>query len=258
MEAVGVVRERPGLHLAAVSGHALLYLVTHVREVLHEFGHKIREHAEEILSHKHLAGAVRPRADTDGHAGHFTGDAFGQQIRHALEHHAEGAGLVESAGVIEQFLGRGHVLSLHMEATQRVEGLRGEADMPHDRNAGLCHGPHLRADFPAALKLDGMGPAFLHEPSGVADSVLHAYLEAQERHIAHEQGVTRSAGDAERVMHHIVHGHGHRVGHAHHDHSERIAHEDHIRASGAHKAGHGVVVRRDHGDFLAPVLSFQQ
>ena len=61
----------------------------------------------------------------------------------------------------------------------------------------------------------------------------------------------RAAADRARVVEHLVHGHGQRVGVAENDHGQRVADQDAVDARVVHRAGGGEVVRGDERDRLA-------
>ena len=64
------------------------------------------------------------------------GDLRGDLGRHDLEHDRERAGLLQRLRVLQQPV-RGLVAAtLHPVAAERVDRLRGQADVGHDRNAG--------------------------------------------------------------------------------------------------------------------------
>ena len=65
----------------------------------------------------------------------------------------------------EQLLGAG-AAALHPEAAEGVLALRREADVRHHRDAGVVQQPDLRGDPHAALELDRLRAALLHEPDG--------------------------------------------------------------------------------------------
>ena len=74
--------------------------------------------------------------------------------RHHLEHDGERTGVLQRLRVLEQPVRRLVAASLHAVAAERVDRLRGEADVRHHRDAGRDEHLDLRRDALAALELD--------------------------------------------------------------------------------------------------------
>ena len=91
---------------------------------------------------------------------------------HELEHDRERPGLLDRERVGEQRPCLLAVLALDADLAHRVDRLRREADVAHDRDAGVDE----RLDRPraadAALELDRLGAGLAHEAAGVAQRVL--------------------------------------------------------------------------------------
>ena len=175
----------------------------------------------------------------------------GQLLRHELEHDRERAGLLDRDRVGEQGPGVVARLALDLDlAAEPVLRLGRPADVAHDRHAGL----HERLDDPgaahAALDLDRLCAAVLHEPARVLRRLLDRGVR-QERHVADHERVLRPADDGPRVMEHLVHrdAHGRLV--AERDLAQRIADEDHRDAGVVEDARGREVVRGEHRDALA-------
>ena len=62
--------------------------------------------------------------------------------------------------------------------------------------------------FTAAFQLDGVHAGLLQEATGIAQGILGRGLVGHERHIAHQQSVSRTARHSFAVMQHILHGNG--------------------------------------------------
>ena len=79
---------------------------------------------------------------------------------HAFDDQGERAGLLDGAGVVEEFGG----VALHAEAAEPMHRLRRQADVPHDGDVG----PDDRRDGGGAalapFELDRLGAPFLDEP----------------------------------------------------------------------------------------------
>ena len=142
-----------------------------------------------VLPDQHLGVDVGTRADAD------RGD--GQPLRHLgrdlgddhLEHDGERAGLGDGAGVGEQLLGGVLPAALHAVAAEGVLALRGEAEVRHHRDAGVDDGPDAVGVVRAALELDRVGAAALHELDGGRDGLLDRDLVAPERQVGDHEGV---------------------------------------------------------------------
>ena len=67
---------------------------------------------------------------------------------------------------------RGSGLTLALLAdSEQMDALGREADMSHDRNAGVYYAPDCRGDGDAAFELNSLGFALLKQPSGVPHGV---------------------------------------------------------------------------------------
>jgi len=99
------------------------------------------------------------------------GDVPGQLAGDHLEHDGDRAGLLEFDRVGKQPVGF-VAPSLDAVPTERVLALRGEADVAEDRDARFGDLAHLVAHLAAALELDRVGEAFLHEPHGGVECLL--------------------------------------------------------------------------------------
>jgi len=75
-------------------------------------------------------------------------------------------GALQRYRVRQQFLA-GLAAALHPPGSaENVHALRGEAEVAHDRDAGLSQSPDLRQHPAAALELDGLRTAFFQVPHG--------------------------------------------------------------------------------------------
>ncbi len=84
-------------------------------------------------------------------------------LGHDLEHDRERAGVLQRLGVLQQPVGRLVAAALHAVAAEDVDRLRGQADVGHHRDAGADQRLDLGGDPLAALELDRLGAAVLHE-----------------------------------------------------------------------------------------------
>ena len=238
-------------HLVDVAGEAVAHGLAHVREALDELRAEVAEHAQHVLVDEDLAVAAGAGADADGGDAHFLGDQGGKLGGHGLEHDGERAGGLERLRVGDQLARSGLALALHLEAAERVDGLRRQAQVPHDGDAGGHHGGNLRAHLFAAFQLHAVRAAFLEQAAGVAYGIGDADLVGQERHVADDQGVLRAAGDGGAVVDHVFDGHGQGVLVTEHHVAQRVADEDAVDAGLILELGGGVIVGREHGELAA-------
>ena len=96
--------------------------------------------------------------------------------------------------------------------------------MAHDRDGRPREPAHLVAEVRAAFQLDGLGPAFLDQPTGIAHGVGHGNLAAHEGHVADHQGRACAARHSRAMADHVLQGDGEGVRVAQHDHAQRIPH----------------------------------
>ena len=83
-------------------------------------------------------------ADADGRDAQLLGDPLGEVGGDDLEHDREGAGLLQRERVLEQPVA-GLAAALDPVAAHRVDRLRGQAEVAHDRDAGADEQLDLRA-----------------------------------------------------------------------------------------------------------------
>ena len=135
-----------------------------------------------------LAVARGARADPDRRDAEAARDERGDSVRNRLEDDREAARVLQPEGVVEDAprgLGGG---GLDAVAAERADGLRREAEVAHDGNAGLddrADGPRTLAP---ALELHGVHAPVGEEPSGVADGLGDVGLVREERHVADAEG----------------------------------------------------------------------
>ena len=85
--------------------------------------------------------------------GDRVGDQPGDRVGHALEHDREAAGLGERDRVVDDRPGRVELLALHLEAAERVDRLRREAEVAHHRDLGVEDRLHRVEALAAAFEL---------------------------------------------------------------------------------------------------------
>ena len=109
--------------------------------------------AEEVVPHEHLAVAVPARADPDRRDADRLGDHARHRVGHALEHEREATRVRERDRVVGERLRGVELLALHLEAAERVDRLRGEADVAHHRDLGVEDRLHRVEALVAAFEL---------------------------------------------------------------------------------------------------------
>ena len=141
-------------------------------------------------------------------------------------------------------------------AAEGVLALRGEADVRHDRDAGLDHGADgVGVEF-SAFDLDGVGQALLQEPHAGGDRLLGGDLVAAERQVRDHQGPPRGAGDGPAQRQELVHRHGEAGLVAEDVVGGRIAHQEHLDAGLVEDLGGVLVIGGEHGEVLARTLAW--
>ena len=118
--------------------------------------------------------------------------------------------------------GAGPVATLHPVAAHGVHGLRGKAQVAHDRYLGVEDGMDDVEPFHPALELDGAG-AGPDEAGGVVYRLGAALVVAGPGQVAHDQLGWLRPGYRSRVADHVVHGHVQGVVVPQHDHAEGVA-----------------------------------
>ncbi len=190
------------------------------------------------------------RADAD--RGHADGGVHGGRRlgRNHFHQHAERPGVGQRHGVVDQPL-RVVAAALDAVAAQGVFALRREADVRHDRNAGLDHGPDGFGVELAALDLDGVREALLEEADAGGHCLLRGYLVAAERQVRHHQGALGRPRDRPAQREQLVHGDGEAGFVAEDVVGGRIAHQQDLDAGLVEDLRRVLVVGGQHGEALA-------
>ena len=204
------------------------------------------------MIHEHLPIGVHPRTDADRR----NPDRFGHRLRnpnrHPFKHDREAAGVLKRLRRLHQLASLLGLLSLHLETTHCVDGLRSEANVSHDRDLGVDDLLDHRKPFTAALKLHRVR-ASPHQLSGIAHGFLRRHVIAHPRQVTHDVAVGLGPSDRRRVMGHIVDRDLQRVVVAQHDHGERVTDQDEVGASLACDSSARSVIRGDHDERIATV-----
>ena len=128
--------------------------------------------------------------------------------------------------------------------------------MPHDRDARRQDAFDALAHLAPALKLDRMGATFLHDADGAVQGFFRVALVRSKGQVHHDQRALGCTNHGLGVVDHLVEGDG-KGGFVTRHHIRRaVADEDDVDPCLVHYRGHGVVVCREHGDFLAALLHF--
>ena len=84
-----------------------------------------------------LAVALNPRTDADRRNGQMLGDQTGQRRWHYLQNQAEGAGLLQRVGVLDELLRLLTLPALDTVSSQVVDGSGSQPNMAHNRDTGF-------------------------------------------------------------------------------------------------------------------------
>ena len=82
--------------------------------------------------------------------------------------------------------------ALHLEAAGRVDRLRHQPDMAHDRDAALGQKPHGVGHLGTAFELDRGATGLGQNPRRAAERLLARFLIAAERHVDDHQRLRTS------------------------------------------------------------------
>ena len=184
------------------------------------------------------------------------GDFRGDICRDTFQCDGEGAGFFQLQGVGNQLLSRFAVLALDAEAAELMDGLRRQSDVADDGDTGRRHGFDGFADTGATFELDGIAARFFHEPAGIVQGLLGAFLIAHEGHVADDQSPFDAADDSRRMVDHIFHGHRQCRRMTHDDIAQGIADKNHVDTGFIDVLGHDVVIGRNHGNRRAFLFHF--
>ena len=224
---------------------------------LDEFRAEAIAHAQEVRADQDLAiGAIAsPDADGSRRMQGF-GDFRGDVRRDTFQCDGEGTGFFQLQGVGNQLLSCFAVLALDAEAAELMDGLRRQADVADDGDTGRRHGFDGFADTGATFELDSIAARFFHEPAGIVQGLLGAFLIAHEGHIADDQSPFDAADDSLRMVDHIFHGHRQCRRMTHDDIAQGIADKDHVDTGFIDVLGHDVIISRNHGNRRAFLFHF--
>ena len=130
-----------------------------------------------------------------------TGDRLGDHARdrvgNALEHDREAAGVGERDRVVGERLRGVELLALHLEAAERVDRLRREADVAHHRDLGVEDRLHRVDALAAAFELHRARTG-AHERRRVVHGLLAVHVIAEPRQVGDDERVRTRARDRAR------------------------------------------------------------
>ena len=177
----------------------------------------------------------------------------GELGRHDFENHRERAGLLHRLRVLHQAV-RGLVAAtLYPVAAERVDRLRGQADVSHDRDTCVHERLDLRQHAMAAFELDRLSPTLLHEAGCGLQRLSRRGLVAAERQVGDDDRALRAPNDAAHQRQQFVDGHGQRGVVPVDDVRGGVPDEKNRHASLVEHPRRRVVVRGEHGPSLARV-----
>jgi len=214
-----------------------------------EFGAEPGEEIDEVVEDEDLAVAVGTGTDADGGDVEGGGDDLGDFGHDAFEDDADGSGIFEDPGVVDQFLC--FFVGLPFFAVFAFdEDLLGEhADMADEREPGAGDGAHLIFEIGAPLEFHGMRAGF-DEAAGVFDGLFRGDV-GFERQIGADRGLLGTADDGFEMMQHMLHRDMGGVGEAEFDHANRVADKDQVDARFLEQFGGRIIVGGENHEFTA-------
>ena len=160
---------------------------------------------------------------------------------------------MDGESVLDELLGT-VAATLDDHAAERVDRLGSEADVAHDRDAGVDDGADGVSAFYAALKLDRGDAGFLHQAHGVAHGVDVGGLVAAEGHVRDDEGALGGIGHGAGHGDHLVDGQRDGGVAAVDDVGGGVADEQNVDAGVVEDAGGHHVIGRQGGNLLAVAL----
>ncbi len=234
------------------------HLIAELGVLAHEAGVELGVHAEHVRGHQDLPIAAVPGADADGGDAQHVGEAAGEGGRHLLDHHRERTCRFEGARRFDDRLRLTLVGAAGLIGSIGVDGLRLQSNVAHHRDAGIDQAFDDVADALAALELDRLGHAVLHQAAGVAEGLVGALAVGHEGHVGDHQGALDRARDHAHVVEHLVHLHRQGGVVAGEHHRGRIADQDDVDAGLVDEARGEEVVGGEGRDLLMRLLHLLQ
>ena len=150
--------------------------------------------------------------------------------------------------------GIGHELrfiTLHFVSAKRMNALRPQTAMGHDRYTGPNERGNRFGLLDATLELHRLAASFLQDSPGVFNCPVYPQVEAWKRHIDDHEGVVHCAANHFRMVDHLVECYRQRAVVALYDHRHAVSDQDPLDAGGVHEPCERIVVGRDHRNLLA-------
>ncbi len=209
----------------------------------HELGAVAFEKAENIVKDEHLAGTGRPRADPDGRDIESFRHAGGEIGGNAFQNDRKATRFLQGQGIVED-RGRLCCLSaLHLEAAHPVYALRRQAEVTHHGDFAIDKGAdHVDAAC-SPFEFHGRRAA-PDERTGIAHRILHAEVEAQERHVGDHHRARLRPHHRFQVMVHHSHRYRQRVLEAETHVADTVADQQHVDDRISDAGGDRVIGRR--------------
>ena len=188
----------------------------------------------------------------------FAGDAASEIGGDRLQDQRESSSVFEGVRVHDQLLRFIATLPDSAESSQPMNVLRQQTQVPHDWNSGIGQRSHDSGERCAALDLHGFRAAVLHQPPCISNGIGDARVIGEEGQIGYDERPGCAVRDRAAMMNHHVQRDADRRVVAEHDHAEGVANQQNIDSGAIHNAGHGGVIRRQHGDLLRGAFHFEK
>ena len=191
--------------------------------MLYIFRLEIGEKRKHILINQNLTIAVRTCANADGGDGNAFCNQLCQLCRDTFQNDGESACCLNCLCFFNQSACICLALALHLKAAEGIDRLRGQPDVCHNGNRCLCDCFNLGTNRRAALQLDSLTSAFLHQSASIHNSIINGGLVAHKGHITDHECIFCTSGNSSGVVNHILHGNGKGILIAEHNHTQRVA-----------------------------------
>ena len=184
-------------------------------------------------------------------------DRLADLRRHRLDLHADGAGLLDGFGVIDNRQGALDGAALEFETAVGMHEMRAHADMAHDRHTGVGDRFDDLEFLAPTLHFDNLGAALLHQPQGVMDRQVGGGV-GPEGHGRQGQGMGRAAPHRANMLDHLIDGQRQGGVMAINGHRQAVANADHVDAGALGPFGHQAIGGGDHHRAHALALTLGQ
>jgi hypothetical protein len=186
-------------------------------------------------------------------------DVRGEVRGHELEDNRETARFFEAFCFLEKPMRRCLHAAQHAVSAQRMYGLRCQADVTHDWNAGANQRSNIfRGSLITALELYGLASRLLENRACVTQRFRGRDLETHEGHVHDEHGALDPAPDRFGVVDHVFERYGDRGVVAEDNLAKRISDQHNVGAAFIDKAAEEIVVRGETNDLVTALLHLEQ